>query len=136
MTALVLSGIGIRQDAEGRYCLNDLHRAAGGMKRHAPNEFMRLPTSAELVTELTGDPRFAPVDSQRGGTVPGTFVVKELVYAYAMWISPAFHLKVIRAYDQLVTAPPPVVRKRPISVVCQTYAVRSPQSSLVWKIAK
>lgn len=99
LAIIEVAGVKVNQDAEGRYSLNDLHRAAGGEKRHAPNEFLRVGSTKELVKELTGDSRLAPVDSVRGGSNPGTYVVKELVYAYAMWISPAFNLKVIRAYD-------------------------------------
>lgn len=109
MSHIAINNTSIRRDATGRYCLNDLHRAAGGEKRHAPNEFLRLKQAAELVDELTGDSRFAPVESLRGGAEPGTYVCKELVYAYAMWISAAFHLKVIRTFDavQHQSAPAP-----------------------------
>ena len=101
--ALSIGNIPIRQDAEGRYCLNDLHKAAGGEERHSPNRFTRSESYKALVDELTPDLAFAPVESIRGGNNPGTFVCKELVYSYAMWISPKFHLTVIRAYDSMVS---------------------------------
>ncbi len=46
--------------------------------------------------------RFDPVRVTKGGqNNTATYVAKELVYAYAMWISPKFHIQVIRAYDAM-----------------------------------
>ncbi|MCX4073713.1 KilA-N domain-containing protein [Aeromonas caviae] len=90
---------------EGRYCLNDLHKAAGGDKNDMPSNWLRSKQAQDLIAELTrsSDLRNAPVETLQGGDVQGTFVVKEMVYAYAMWISAAFQLKVIKAYDAMVT---------------------------------
>gem|GEM_PF-221499 len=102
-TEVIIDGVVIRQDAEGRYCLNDFHQAAGGEERHSPNRWKRSDGTADLVAELERQNwRLKAVDTRRGRT-GGTFVAKELVYAYAMWISPTYHLKVIRAYDRLAT---------------------------------
>lgn len=104
-TMLAIGEVLIRRDLQGRFALNDLHRAAGGEERHTPNRWTRTDGYLGLVEALTPELAFAPAESIRGGTNPGTYVVRELVYAYAMWISPAFHLKVIRAYDAQQSGP-------------------------------
>lgn len=119
MQQLMIADIAIRQDASGRYCLNDLHRASGGEVKHSPNRWTRTDGYQSLLAELTPEMAFAPAASLRGGVTPGTYVCKELVYAYAMWISPKFSLKVIRAYDQLVTGsataqPQPAIQAPPL----------------------
>ena len=94
----------IRQDKEGRYCLNDLHKAAGGEERHSPNRWTRTEGYNALLDELTPVLAFDPAKSIRGGSNPGTYVCKELVYAYAMWISPKFQLHVIHTFDHFITS--------------------------------
>ncbi|MDC5342990.1 KilA-N domain-containing protein [Acinetobacter baumannii] len=111
---LVIGDFTIRQDDEGRYCLNDLHKASGDDKKHFPAYFLRNQQTKDLIAEIELS-NVNGSDSERyenlhiavkvikgGSDKQGTYVVKELVYAYAMWISPKFHLMVIRAYDSLV----------------------------------
>ena len=87
----------------GMYSLNDLHKAAGAENKHRPNYFFTNQQTKELLAEIeiAGIPA---IEAKQG---VGTYVCKELVYAYAMWISPKFHLHVIRAFDQMVNQPKP-----------------------------
>ncbi|EPF8031665.1 KilA-N domain-containing protein [Vibrio fluvialis] len=89
---------------DGLYSLNDLHRASGGKLTHKPANFARLDTTKELIDEINrcSDLSIA-ISTNRGGKNQGTWVCKELVYSYAMWISPKFHLNVIRAFDSMST---------------------------------
>jgi hypothetical protein len=97
---IVISDTTIRQDSEGRYCLNDLHRSAGGEARHKPGNWLANQQTQELIDEINSISGIPAIDSRRGrGDDAGTFVCKELVYSYAMWISPVFSLKVIRTFD-------------------------------------
>lgn len=105
MNSLILSGILIRQDEKGRYCLNDFHRAAGDEPKHKPANFLRLDATKALIEEIDQFSEMRSAEVINGGGNPGTFVVKELVYSYAMWISAKFHLMVIRAYDSMLSKP-------------------------------
>jgi len=97
--ALAIDGMTIRTDEQGRFCLNDLHKASGAEGKNRPSIWLANQQTKDLIGEIekAGIPAF---DSKQQ---VGTFVVKELVYSYAMWISPAFNLKVIRTFDAVVT---------------------------------
>jgi hypothetical protein len=101
---IIIANTIIHQDADGNYCLNDLHKAAGNTPKHRPSEWLRGKQTQELVDEIS-KAGIRGLTSIQGGSARGTYGCRELVYAYATWISPAFFLKVIRTYDALVTAP-------------------------------
>lgn len=101
MPDIIIAGVKVKTDAEGRFLINDFHKLAGGENRHQPAFFFKRPEILELVEELnSSEEKSLPVNSVPGRS-GGTYVCKELVYAYAMWLSPSFHLKVIRAFDAL-----------------------------------
>lgn len=111
MAHLIISSKDIRT-LDGLYSLNDLHKAAGAENKHRPSLFIRTVQTQELIAEIEQstdmcldgndqNPNLGlGLKTVHGGSSSGTWVCKELVYAYAMWISPKFNLEVIRAFDQ------------------------------------
>lgn len=114
---LVIVNTEIKQDAEGRYCLNDLHKSAGGEDKHRPSYFLKLVSTLGLIEEMEKD----GIPSIESKQQLGTFACKELVYAYAMWISHKFHLQVIRAYDAMVNKQNTPLPTDPMSILKLTF---------------
>lgn len=129
MSALMIAGVEIHQDQDGRFSLNDFHRAAGGEKRHAPNEWLRNTQAQELVEEITkpgipglgGKAGIPALRIVRGGRAAGTYACKELVYAYAMWISPVFSLHVIRTFDAVAANDHAIPQDRRLVVAADSF---------------
>lgn len=103
MSNIIIANQVIRQDKNGLYCLNDLHKASGSNEKHQPYNWTRRKETIELVDEVEHSPDLgSALTVIKTGLSRGTYASKELVYAYAMWISPKFHIHVIRTFDAVV----------------------------------
>jgi len=119
-TAVAIGSTAVRQH-NGLYSLNDLHKASGGDNKHRPSLFLANEQSKSLVAEIhkAGIPAFKTTR----GKYASTYACKELVIAYAAWISAEFHLKVIRVFLDSVSSmhtppqplPPPPPRTRTLT---------------------
>lgn len=100
---LIILGTVIPQQHD-LFNLKDLHQLSGGKKTHEPYQFIRLDQTQELIKAIEAEGNTA-VKTYRG-TQGGTYACKEIVIAYAAWISPQFHLVVLRAFlNQLEQQP-------------------------------
>ena len=101
MSNLTILNNSIRQ-SDNLYSLTDLHRASGGEQKHKPVLFLSNQQTKELILEIESESKVgiptSAVKTVRGGKNPSTYACEELMLAYAMWISPKFHLIVLRAF--------------------------------------
>ncbi|WII94435.1 KilA-N domain-containing protein [Moraxella haemolytica] len=104
---LIVANTSISQH-NGLFSLNDLHKVSGGASKHQPSNFMRNAETQELIKEIELEKSnssnlmsiaYTTTEGKKGGT----FVCRELVIRYGMWISAKFSLMVIRAFDNLNT---------------------------------
>lgn len=98
MSNLAILNTSIRS-YENLFSLNDLHQASGNLAKHKPAFFLRIDMTKDLIAEIEKEtPNALKVIR---GTQGGTYACEELMLAYAMWISPKFHLVVLRAFLNL-----------------------------------
>ncbi|MFA9499826.1 P22AR C-terminal domain-containing protein [Mannheimia sp. E30BD] len=87
---------------ENLYSLTDLHKASGGEAKHKPVLFLSNQQTKDLIAEIEQESKVGistlAVKTVRGGKNPSTYACKEIVIAYTAWISPQFHLVVLRAF--------------------------------------
>lgn len=93
--------------------LNELHKELELPSAKEPGQWR-----SSVRTLLDQD---ANLHVAHGGSTPGTWATEEAAIAYAMWVSPDFYLKVIRAFIALrndKVSPPTLIIKSQSHSIC------------------
>ena len=108
--SITIGNITINKSENGLYLLTDLWKASGAFLKDRPNNWLKLESTKSIISyyksknpsSLNKSSYFEIILGK--GKEQGTYVCKQLVYSYAMWISPAFHDLVITTFDDLLNA--------------------------------
>lgn len=109
---VVVNGVSVRVDSEGRYSLNDLHAAAVFKKEatesQKPSKFIRNASVKRFVIALVGKGQNCPLEDNhalrviQGGGEPGVWASELLAIRYAAWIKPEFEIRVYETFREAV----------------------------------
>lgn len=103
---VIIENTVVRQDAFGRYCLNDLHRAAVAQGKateaQRPSKFLRGEGIDAFVQSLSEAQKRASVNTIKGGMESGTWADELVAIRYAAWIEPAFEVQVYEQFRDTV----------------------------------
>lgn len=99
---VLINGIKVRVDNEGRYNLNDLHRSAVEGKKatesQRPGNFIKSAQVKRFAQELTEATFVASVKTIKGGVESGVWGLELIAIRYAAWIDLKFEIQVYNTF--------------------------------------
>ena len=109
---VVVNGVSVRVDSEGRYNLNDLHSAAvangEASESQRPNKFIRSAGIKRFVNALDTRGQKCRLEQNQslkvvnGGINKGVWAAELLAIRYAAWIKPEFEIRVYETFREAV----------------------------------
>lgn len=103
---VIVNGVSVRVDKDGRYSLNDLH-AAAVLKKEAtdsqrPGEFLKSQQIKRFVAALSDATKIASVKTLKGGLEQGSWGLELVAIRYAAWLNPVFEIRVYNTFREAV----------------------------------
>lgn len=103
---VIVNGVSVRVDEEGRYCLNDLHAAAvlksEATESQRPGNFIKSAQIKRFAHELSGATNVASIKTIKGGLESGVWGLELVAIRYAAWLSPKFEIRVYNTFREAV----------------------------------
>ncbi|MCU2521136.1 KilA-N domain-containing protein [Enterobacter hormaechei subsp. steigerwaltii] len=103
---VIVNGVSVRVDSEGRYNLNDLHSAAvangEATENQRPSQFMRSRQVRNFVDTLTRVQKCTAVKTINGGLNHGVWALELVAIRYAAWLSAEFEIRVYQTFQSLM----------------------------------